>query len=93
MFSLVVIPIGLTLGAAAWALARGKGGLKGFLGHVALAVAGSVVGGFGAAAMLGMSHAVLGLGALVGGLLFMAIEAIAFRRPRRVAPESTSPSG
>ena len=93
MFSLIAIPIGLTLGALAWAIGRGKGGFRGLLAHLALTVAGAVVGGFGAGAMLGLQNqGAIGIGALVGGLVFMAVETLAFRRPRRTRSDQASSS-
>ena len=87
MFSLIAIPIGLTLGAAAWALARGKGGFRGLLAHMALTVAGAVVGGFGGGAIYGLdAQGAIGVGVLIGGLAFMAVETLAFHRPRRLPP-------
>ena len=87
MLLAIVIPIGFTLGAATWALMRGRGGFSGLLLHMLFATLGAFIGGLAAQAIVESdSNATLGIGAVVGGFLVAVVEALGFgRRPRHVA--------
>jgi hypothetical protein len=85
LFSLAV-PIGVTLGAATWALIRGRGRLVGLLLCAFFGVVGGVVGGLAADAIYaGAPRGAVGVGVLAGALLASLVEAFGFGpRPKRV---------
>ena len=87
MLLAIAIPIGLTLGAATWALMRGRGKGSGLLLHVLFAMIGSFIGGIAAQALIDPpSNTAVGIGAVLGGFLAAVIEAVVFgQRPKRVA--------
>lgn len=86
MLLAIAIPIGLTLGAATWALMRGRGRGGGLILHIVFATIGSFVGGLAAQALIDSSTGTaIGVGAAVGGFLAAVIEALGFGpRPKRV---------
>jgi hypothetical protein len=87
MLLAIAIPIGLTLGAATWALMRGRGKGSGLLLHIVFAIIGSFIGGLAAQAIVHPpTPLAVGIGAVVGGFLAAVIEAVAFgQRPKHVA--------
>jgi hypothetical protein len=87
MLLAIAIPIGLTLGAATWALVRGPGGGSGLFLCMLFAIIGSFIGGLAAQALIDPSTSTtIGVGAVVGGFLVAVVEALGFgRRPQHVA--------
>jgi uncharacterized membrane protein YeaQ/YmgE (transglycosylase-associated protein family) len=87
MLLAIAIPIGLTLGAATWALMRGRGGGSGLFLHMLFATIGAFIGGLAAQAMSESdTNATIGIGALVGGVLVAVVEGLVFGpRPKRVS--------
>ena len=87
MLLAIAIPIGLTLGAATWALMRGRGRGGGLILHIVFATIGSFVGGLAAQALIEPpTNTAIGVGAAVGGFLAAVVEALGFGpRPKRVA--------
>lgn len=85
---LVLVPIGITMGAVTWAFIRGRGGLAGFLATVGACLLGALVGALaGAAAALPAEFAHVALGAAVGSLAVAVVVVLAWgRRSRRVTP-------
>ena len=83
----LAIPIGLTLGAATWAVIRGRGGVSGLLLCAFFGMVGAILGGLAADAMYtGSSRAAVAVGTLAGGLLACLVEGLGFGpRPKRVA--------
>ena len=87
MLLAIAIPIGLTLGAATWALMRGSGGGSGLLLHMLFATIGAFIGGLAAQALIEPpTNTAIGVGAVVGGFLVAVVEALVFGpRPKHVA--------
>ena len=83
----LAVPIGATMGAATWALIRGRGGVSGLLLCAFFAVVGAILGGLAADAIYaGAPRAAIGVGVLAGGLLASLVEAVGFGpRPKRTA--------
>lgn len=87
MLLAIAIPVGLTLGAATWALMRGRGRGGGLLLSIMFAIIGSFVGGLAAQALIDPpSNTAVAVGAVVGGFLAALAEGLGFGpRPKRVA--------
>jgi len=86
MFLLVCVPVGLSIGAAIWALIRGRGGLAGLALSMLFGVISAFVGGLAGQALFGPSSASMGLGACAGALAMAVVEAVGWGpRPKRVA--------
>jgi Na+/phosphate symporter len=87
MLLTIAIPVGLTLGAATWALMRGRGRGSGLLLHIVFATIGSFIGGLAAQALIDpATNTAVAVGAVIGGFVAAIVEALGFGpRPKRVA--------
>ncbi len=90
--ALVVLPIGLTVGAVAWTIFR-KGGITGFLFSIILATLGALFGNFAAVSIAGAGPSGGGIGALFGALIAGTLETILRWRTPRSASDPTARHG
>jgi hypothetical protein len=88
MVVLVIIPIGITIGAVTWALIGGRGGFWGFALSVLANLVSAFIGGLGAQALSPQpTNATLVAGAVFGALLCTVIEVIGWGTPWGRGPE------